>query len=442
MNNEIKNRSGSTALTVMLVVFFTFWMNGGPLCQEARATDISGMITSDDVWTTADDPYIVVGDVTIAIGVTVTVEAGVEIRFEPSMHFNIDGIFRVLGTAANPVVFTANGSTPVPGSWGVLKFRDHSDDTQCILSNAIFEYGSGVTADQAAPTIEDCTIRYHSGDGLSFTNSDQHIILSGNTIESNTSNGLYLENTKTITLTSNTMSFNSLAGIYLGWTEATTLAGNTIDNNTGAGISFSTSGFADLLIQNCTLTNNTTSGLFDRNDWDDFTRSVTVDHSDICGNSPYDIRGGIGDIDATDNWWCTTNPADIPPRIYDYFDYYELGVVSYLPLLSGPTLAELSELMATRQTNGILVQWQTSTETDIAGFHLWTMKKTEEEYVRITDRLIPAEDSGLQGAEYSFLDAEARVPGQTYWYQLEAIDATGKSTFHGPISRTQPSAGR
>ena len=52
--------------------------------QETSAapfTDVSGAISVDTTWTLAGSPYVVVGDVTVEPDITLTIEPGVQVRF-------------------------------------------------------------------------------------------------------------------------------------------------------------------------------------------------------------------------------------------------------------------------------------------------------------------------------------------------------------------------
>ena len=52
------------------------------LCAErALATDVSGTLSSDTVWSASGSPYVVTGTVLVSEGVKLTVEAGVEVKF-------------------------------------------------------------------------------------------------------------------------------------------------------------------------------------------------------------------------------------------------------------------------------------------------------------------------------------------------------------------------
>ncbi len=89
------------------------------------------------------------------------------------------------------------------------------------------------------------------------------------------------------------------------------------------------------------------------------------------------------------------------------------------------------------QVSGGLVslRWETASETDNAGFHVWRADGLEAGYARLTPELIPAKGTATQGASYSFMDA-AVSGGLTYYYRLEDVETNGTSTFHGPVAVT------
>jgi len=61
----------------------------------------------------------------------------------------------------------------------------------------------------------------------------------------------------------------------------------------------------------------------------------SLNGSTLCGNTESDIRlTGPNDIDATNNWWCTTDPEEISSRIYDVYDDNALGRIVFEPFLT------------------------------------------------------------------------------------------------------------
>ncbi|RMG95968.1 MAG: hypothetical protein D6706_11095 [Chloroflexi bacterium] len=69
----------------------------------------------------------------------------------------------------------------------------------------------------------------------------------------------------------------------------------------------------------------------------------------------------------------------------------------------------------------VRIEWETATELQTAGFHLYRSQSPEGEFVRITESLIPAKGNTVSGASYSFVDNSVR-PGETYYYLLEEVE--------------------
>jgi len=82
----------------------------------------------------------------------------------------------------------------------------------------------------------------------------------------------------------------------------------------------------------------------------------------------------------------------------------------------------------------VLLEWETASEIDNAGFYLHRSTAEAGEYARIGP-FIPSEGDGLLGASYSYLDQGVQN-GPTYYYKLESVATDGSSEFHGPISAT------
>ncbi|HYN89375.1 MAG TPA: hypothetical protein VER55_12640, partial [Ardenticatenaceae bacterium] len=70
-------------------------------------TAVSGTITADTTWSPAGSPYkITGGSLTVADGVTLTIEPGVEVLFEQHRNLFVAGALSAIGTATNPITFT------------------------------------------------------------------------------------------------------------------------------------------------------------------------------------------------------------------------------------------------------------------------------------------------------------------------------------------------
>jgi len=100
-----------------------------------------------------------------------------------------------------------------------------------------------------------------------------------------------------------------------------------------------------------------------------------------------------------------------------------------------PTVINLSSFTATPKAGKVILQWNTESEIDNAGFNLYRSESADGDYAKINDALISAEGFSTQGASYEFIDKNVKNR-KTYWYKLEDINLSGVSKFHGPIKAT------
>lgn len=107
----------------------------------ALGTDVGGYISTDTTWTLNGSPYIVVGDVIVESGVTLTIEPGVIAKFTSGKNLVIDGNLIAQGNSTHKITFTSNAATPSIGDWGTIRIRNNG-----TISHSIIEYASqGIT---------------------------------------------------------------------------------------------------------------------------------------------------------------------------------------------------------------------------------------------------------------------------------------------------------
>lgn len=102
----------------------------------------------------------------------------------------------------------------------------------------------------------------------------------------------------------------------------------------------------------------------------------------------------------------------------------------------------LESMNATAIENGAQVAWETASEVDNIGFHLYRSTDPAFAGERLTTELIPsAVPGGGQGALYEWVDTTAKA-GVAYYYTLEDVDVNGVGTVHPPVplSPTVPTA--
>ncbi len=103
-----------------------------------NAAEVSGAISANTTWTLANSPYIVTNNITVNAGVTLTIENGVQVRFDDGKFIVISSGSPGATLSADNVVFTSNTGT-TPGLWNSIYFDNGSTAN---LSNCSFHYAT------------------------------------------------------------------------------------------------------------------------------------------------------------------------------------------------------------------------------------------------------------------------------------------------------------
>ncbi len=103
--------------------------------------------------------------------------------------------------------------------------------------------------------------------------------------------------------------------------------------------------------------------------------------------------------------------------------------------IEATTAVELVSFEALGIDGAVSLNWETASELDNLGFHLYRSLSEAGPYERITATVIPGLGSSPEGARYSYVDS-GLTNGVTYYYQLEDIETTGVTELHGPVSAT------
>ena len=222
-----------------------------------HATDVGGIIDTDTTWTLAGSPYTVTSNVLVMEGVTLTIEPGVEVKFNAGKALQIDGELIAQGTDANPITFTSNVGAS-PGAWGYILFTDSSVDATydsggnylsgSIIQYAVIEYAGGASVsdngvlriDASSPFVDRTTIRHGASNGIRVFNNGAPK-MTHNAIADNTGRGISVSSDGTIEISHSTISNNGGCGIDTSGTVM--LLSNSIESNHGGGICASSGTF-------------------------------------------------------------------------------------------------------------------------------------------------------------------------------------------------------
>ncbi|MDZ7346309.1 MAG: ExeM/NucH family extracellular endonuclease, partial [candidate division KSB1 bacterium] len=99
--------------------------------------------------------------------------------------------------------------------------------------------------------------------------------------------------------------------------------------------------------------------------------------------------------------------------------------------LHDPISVKLVSFGARQIDEKIQIVWETETEPNLAGFHLYRSPKREAAFARITESLIKNKGDSTTGARYEWYDLQGN---QRCAYKLELIGVDGRSRFEGPIT--------
>ena len=358
-----------TTNLLILSVFILILRNYCPIVAQ---TEVSGNITKDTTWTKDNSPYIVTGTIQVLKGVTLEIEPGVTVKFNEGLSLNVGGILIAKGNLGNNIIFTSNREMPQPGDWGSIKFVDSSIDavfdkngnyiSGSIIENSIIESGGNnpntivsdgvIVCKSSSPFINGNTIQHNaalvggsSNGGGIHCMAGSNPVINNNVIKdnrfSNSGGGIRCEQSSP-TITNNRILDNEEpnlgGGIYL-WGGSPKIIGNQIVGNSGrSGGGIYCEPSTEPYISKNIISLNTVikhgGGIFLVS-----SASAVVKFNNIFDNKKYNIELFLNSpgIDATENWWGTTNEDSISAHIYDYWDDMELGEVHYEPFLTSAT---------------------------------------------------------------------------------------------------------
>lgn len=382
------SKSVSRTLVIVIVCGFALCFNL-PFGVVQASTGVMGIISSDTTWTQANSPYNLTGNVLVDSGVTLTIEAGATLNsneyyirvdgtliIESGVTVNlgavvsggviqVNGVLTAIGTSANPIHVTGVGYSPhfmIPVSFSSIVFSESSDGwneqagSGCIIQNTVFSQ-SEVTI-SSSPKVTECTfvdgseINVYGGSPVISENVVVGVIDADGgspTISNNNVDGCIAvdDDVEDAYIVDNVITGggNRPAGsrtcIFFGcdWGGGHVRIERNSIAQSDIGIYFFIAGGGYLgpmlTIQNNTITNNNV-GIAIKNPT---SQPVTIINNNIYDNTINIELSAYAseDINATYNWWGTTDTQTISELIVDFYDnLFDLGKVSFTPFLTEP----------------------------------------------------------------------------------------------------------
>jgi hypothetical protein len=294
-------------------------------------TQVNGIITQNTTWTKANSPYTLTDNVLVSNGVTLTIQAGVTVNLNGN-KIEVNGTIQAIGNNANPIAFNSGqiafiqysaGWSETSGAGSIINYAALGASVSIIesspmISNSnISSVGVIVGISGGSPIISNNKI-------TSFQYSDQYgrsqqsyagiqlsentnAIITGNVITGTYDQACIVVNDGSPIIQRNLIQYGN--GLYFG--AMSTLSNPTIQNNT-----FS---FCREAILSATGSSGSTSLLY----------------NNFVNSSQYNIYWAqTTDLNATLNWWGTTDHSAISTAIHDFNNDFSSGRVNFVPFLT------------------------------------------------------------------------------------------------------------
>ncbi len=299
---------------------------------SGSGTPVGGVISQDTTWTLENSPYLFVDDVTVARGVTLTIEPGVTVDLD-FWNLKVDGTLYAMGNETHRIKLQTS-ERPLSGNVRIY-FSESSVGSIIEYAEIDIYGGGGYGIRRGCPTIANNVMRF-SGCDAGIVATEGSMILN-NIIVVSAYRGIVTEGKASILY--NIIAGGSYSDVGIGVGGNPIIIGNLLTNF------YSDIGRAAIAFYGGKpyIANNTILKSPRAISFPPFFDPSEIDQARIIFNNIYgNVEVGKSDpritINLTYNWWGTTNTSLIDDRILDRKDDRSLCLVAYTPFLTQPAV--------------------------------------------------------------------------------------------------------
>ncbi len=340
-----------------------------------------------------------------------------------SMELQKTGVTITNNTAANPTVITTSAPHGLyPGS--------------VVTINTTVAAINGTRIVTATPTANTFTVTLGAAPAAGATGYFDYATSTSGTITSNTAanptvvttsaaHGFPVGSTVTVVISGNS-SIPTINGTRTATiTGATTFTVPVQVTTAGAGGTYTVS--ASALTIGFTTTNSTGNYSFTGL----APGRYTVRFTDVNGV----LAGFTTTYEKSEGPWIpgpvTYNGLELPTIVAANIMDLDFGF--YQAQQRSITQAVVSSFLAREVGGAMALEWRTASEVGTIGFFVRRWDEKRNEYVDVSEKLLPALIKSRTGGVYRFVDPDA-VPGFPYRYELVEVEGRGRATPHGPYN--------
>jgi len=303
---------------------------------KISSSNVGGVISENTTWSLENSPYVFIDDVTVASGVTLTIDPSVTVDFA-FWSLTIKGTLYAKGNETNRIKFESSEG-PLFG-YPRIFFQEGSDGIIEFSEFSVIQPPQGIIVG-GSPKISNNLMNLVMRDGPAIS-------IDGGIVSNNTINGGYMaiiaNNASILCNVIRGAKWGIVTGHMAGYGIYSPIIMGNLIMNTTVGINV----FDSPVVSNNTIVNTAKGILFPSYSFYDGAtpRIIYNNFYDNDFNVVVEKKDPRITINMTHNWWGTTNSIVIDQKIHDQNDDNRLSLVNYSPFLTSVAIPEFPSFL-------------------------------------------------------------------------------------------------